>query len=48
MKNKINKSPSLEEGDYYEINGFIVFTERYHRKRGYCCNNGCKHCPYKK
>ncbi|MFD0760871.1 DUF5522 domain-containing protein [Lutibacter aestuarii] len=37
----------LEEGDYY-INkqGFRVFTEKYHLKRGYCCKNGCKHCPY--
>ena len=26
--------------------GFIVFTENYHLKRGYCCKNNCKHCPY--
>ncbi|MGY0040840.1 DUF5522 domain-containing protein [Pedobacter sp. NJ-S-72] len=25
----------------------MVFTEAYHRKRGYCCKNGCKHCPWK-
>ena len=37
----------LEEGDFY-INeqGYKVFTEQYHLKRGYCCSNGCKHCPY--
>jgi hypothetical protein len=23
-----------------------VFTEKYLLKRGYCCKNGCKHCPY--
>jgi hypothetical protein len=23
-----------------------VFTEKYHLLRGYCCNSGCKHCPY--
>jgi hypothetical protein len=37
----------LEDDDYY-INeqGFKVFTEKYHLKRGYCCKSGCKHCPY--
>ncbi len=41
------KSIPLEEGDYY-INeeGYRVFTEQYHLKRGYCCKSGCKHCPY--
>jgi uncharacterized protein (TIGR00290 family) len=32
--------------DYYWENGFMVFTESYHLKRGYCCNSGCRHCPY--
>jgi len=31
---------------YYSPEGYIVFTEHYHRKRGYCCQSGCKHCPY--
>ena len=37
----------FEEGDYYinEI-GYRVFTEQYLIKRGYCCKNGCKHCPF--
>lgn len=30
---------------YYE-NGLIVFAENYHLQRGYCCGNGCRHCPY--
>ena len=34
--------------DYYIENGKVIFTEKYHLKRGKCCNNGCKHCPYKK
>ena len=39
--------PKLEPEDfYYSEEGYIVFTERYHEKRGYCCRNGCKHCPY--
>tara|TARA_R110001592_G_scaffold307299_2_gene580685 strand:+ start:201390 stop:201581 length:192 start_codon:yes stop_codon:yes gene_type:complete len=39
--------PKLEKGDYYKSpEGYIVFTEQYHKKRGYCCKSGCKHCPY--
>ncbi|MBT3647585.1 MAG: hypothetical protein HN542_05015 [Flavobacteriales bacterium] len=37
----------LEKEDYYlSEDGFIIFKESYHLKRGYCCQSGCKHCPY--
>jgi len=37
----------LVEGvDYYMENGFMVFTAIYLRRRGYCCESGCRHCPY--
>ena len=37
----------IEKDDYYlNEQGYKVFTEKYHLKRGYCCQNGCKHCPY--
>jgi hypothetical protein len=40
-------SKKLEHGDYYTTaEGYIVFTEQYHLKRGYCCKSGCRHCPY--
>lgn len=26
--------------------GFQVFTEFYHKAKGYCCESGCRHCPY--
>ncbi|MBC7383620.1 MAG: hypothetical protein H7296_11630, partial [Bacteroidia bacterium] len=32
---------------YYE-HAYIVFTEFYHRLRGYCCGNNCRHCAFKK
>lgn len=35
-----------QEPDYYIEGGFYVFTRAYHLKRGSCCNNGCRHCPY--
>jgi iron complex transport system substrate-binding protein len=35
-----------ENRDYYTENGAFVFTADYLKRRGYCCNNGCRHCPY--
>ena len=38
----------MEENiDFYIENGYYVFTEQYHLKRGYCCKSGCRHCPWK-
>jgi hypothetical protein len=31
---------------YYNEEGLLVLTEKYHLERGTCCGNGCKHCPY--
>ena len=44
-----DKQPAstLAPEDFYMENGYIVFTEVYHLKRGYCCNSGCRHCPYR-
>jgi hypothetical protein len=38
----------LIEGEdyYYNEEGYIVLTEKYHLAKGHCCGNGCKHCPY--
>ena len=33
---------------YYNEAGYFVFTAWYHLRRGDCCQNNCKHCPYKK
>ena len=41
-------TPLLITEDYYIENGYYVFTEKYHLKRGYCCGSGCRHCPYTK
>ena len=42
-----NQIPDLEEGDFYfNKDGYRVFTAQYLLKRGYCCQNGCLHCPY--
>lgn len=26
--------------------GFMVMTEVHHLKRGECCGNDCRHCPF--
>ena len=38
--------PLVEGVDYYFEDGLMVFTRAYHLKRGYCCQSGCRHCPY--
>jgi Family of unknown function (DUF5522) len=40
--------PQFIEGEdfYYNEEGYIVLTEKYHLEKGYCCGNGCRHCPY--
>ncbi|WP_172796056.1 DUF5522 domain-containing protein [Roseivirga echinicomitans] len=47
---KDSKSKSTfvtEKEDYYlDELGRMVFTAKYHLKRGHCCKNGCRHCPY--
>ena len=35
-----------ENEDYYMENGYRVMTATFLTKRGYCCANGCRHCPY--
>jgi hypothetical protein len=50
MKNieeKIREKSKLLPSDYYmNEKGLLVFTERYHINRDYCCGNNCLHCPY--
>ena len=37
----------VEGVDFYtNPQGYRVMTEFYLVKRGYCCSNGCKYCPY--
>lgn len=38
----------MKAGEDYTINeqGLLVFTAKYHLKRGYCCKNKCLNCPW--
>jgi len=43
----VDSPASLVEGeDYYWEREAMVFTARYHLRRGYCCEHSCRHCPY--
>ena len=39
--------PFVENEDYYLDHGLMVLTARYHLRRGYCCDQDCRHCPYR-
>mgnify|MGYP001351583139 CR=1 FL=1 len=45
-ENKAQKKEFTEGLDYYFENGFMVLTAHFLLNRGYCCGNGCRHCPY--
>jgi hypothetical protein len=35
-----------EPDEFYYEGQYLVFTEAYHLRRGYCCQSNCRHCPY--
>lgn len=35
-----------EDGYADPLTGYWVFNARYLLDRGFCCENGCRHCPY--
>jgi hypothetical protein len=45
-ENKKQADELVEKEDFYFENGLMVLTEAYLKKRGFCCKNGCRHCPY--
>ncbi|MBS1970863.1 MAG: hypothetical protein JSU04_11175 [Bdellovibrionales bacterium] len=50
-KSKIEEAhkKACEKGQDFYIDpetGYQVMTELFHKKRGHCCQSGCRHCPY--
>lgn len=44
----MNNTPLKEGEDYYfNEEGLVVMTEKFLKKRGFCCKNNCRHCLYK-
>ena len=49
MESKKNTINQFDSDEYYmSKDGYIVFTKKYHLRRGYCCQSNCRHCPYRK
>jgi len=42
IKEELDKEPPY----VIDEKGNTVFTSYYLRKRGKCCGNGCRNCPY--
>ena len=41
------KKQLIEGEDYYfNADGYMVLTEKYHLDKGSCCGYGCTHCPF--
>ena len=45
-KRKEEGEKFVEGIDYYFDEGLMVLTREFLIKRGYCCDNGCRNCPY--
>lgn len=46
IKSAKETRPLAEGVDYYFEDGLMVLTRRFLLDRGFCCGNGCRHCPY--
>jgi hypothetical protein len=38
--------PKISPDDFDFDRGLMVLTAIFHLRRGYCCDHGCRHCPY--
>lgn len=36
----------LADDYYFDATGLMVFSSAYLSRRGFCCENDCRHCPY--
>ncbi len=46
MSSDATRVELVEGADFYREGAFVVFTEAFLLRRGYCCESGCRHCPY--
>jgi len=43
---EISSAETVEGRDFYWENGLMVMTAEFLKRCGYCCESGCRHCPY--
>lgn len=42
-----NRADDAQKDGYIDhLTGYFVMTAGSLRRRGQCCGNGCRHCPY--
>lgn len=42
-----NEAVASGRDTYWDpITGMSVFTSHFLARRGYCCESGCRHCPF--
>ena len=46
METPKGRRPPVEGVDFYREGAYVVFTAAYLLRRGYCCESGCRNCPY--
>ncbi len=48
QQERVPSNKLVENVDYYfdKESGLMVLTSFFHLKRGFCCGNGCRECPY--
>ena len=47
MSDQVGITSASDEPDFYiDGTGLSVFTTGFHLRRGTCCGNKCRHCPY--
>ena len=47
MSDNSPQSTFVEGRDYTIEQGLYIFTKEYLMRRGTCCSNGCRNCPYR-
>lgn len=44
--NKREEPNKLLPSHYYMEGDRVIFTEEFHKRRGSCCGNYCRHCAF--
>ena len=46
ISHQLDDTAAVAKDFYLDENEHVVFTAAYHLRRGACCGNGCRHCPF--
>lgn len=47
IEERLTRAITIGQPSYFDAaTGLTVFTARFLAERNYCCDSGCRHCPY--